>query len=997
MTSYTEEKKLDLINKMIETAKARSGADDAQTLLPFLAHYYAHSGAELVGRRSVADLLATASSHWQFASQFQGGAPLVRVYNPTLEEHGWTSRHTVIEIINDDMPFLVDSVTMEINRLGFALRGAIHPVFQVWRNADAKAVKVRTGFEGKNGADTAAAIDAKPRAESFIHFEIDRCNDAAQLAELEKGLTRILSDVRAAVADWPATMAAARTCADELSRHATSNAQAHGEFTEARAFLDWLVGGNFIFLGYRDYRLEKKDGETFLVGEIGSGLGILRGSIPKQDADSTRLPAGADRIIGAASPVFLTKADSRSTVHRPGHLDYVGIKRYSDDGKVIGEHRFLGLYTSGAYVHKPADIPLVRRKVEKVVSLTDFVPNGHLAKAFKTILDEYPRDELLQIEEQELHDIAIGILRLEERQQTRLFVRRDVLGRYASCLIFVPREKYTTDLRVKIQNILMEAFHGVSAEFTPLLSESLLARLHVTIYAQAGGLPQVDIESLEKAIVKASLRWIDGLNDSLLETYGEEKGLSLLRTYANAFPVAFQEDYSAATTVLDIEKMEGLNEEGALAMALYRPNGMAANALRLKLYRVGKPITLSRSLPTLEHMGVKVNNERPYRIGRSDAGPVWMHDFDMETANGDEVDIAQVKAVFEETFARVWAHDAENDDLNRLTLLARMTWREVVVLRAYAKYLRQVGSTFSNAYVEQALITNPAIARQLAHLFAIRFDPALAGDRGMQASALLAEIETALGEVSSLDIDRILRGFLGLIQATMRTNYYQAGADGQPYKPWLSFKFNPAEVPGLPDPKPMFEIWVYSPQVEGVHLRGGKVARGGLRWSDRKEDFRTEVLGLVKAQMVKNAVIVPVGSKGGFVVKNPPPVTDRDAYLNEGIACYRTFLRGLLDLTDNLVNGEVIPPLNVVRHDADDPYLVVAADKGTATFSDYANALSHEYGFWLGDAFASGGSVGYDHKKMGITARGAWESVKRHFWQTGVDTQKEPFTVVGIG
>ncbi|HTI16959.1 MAG TPA: NAD-glutamate dehydrogenase, partial [Trinickia sp.] len=591
---------------------------------------------------------------------------------------------------------------------------------------------------------------------------------------------------------------------------------------------------------------------------------------------------------------------------------------------------------------------------------------------------------------------ALGILRLQEHQRTRLFVRRDRFERFVSCLVFVAREKYNTDMRRRIAKLLAEAFNATGVEFTPLLSESPLARIHIVVRTARGALPRVDAHDLEARLIQVTRRWQDDLADALIDRFGEEEGNALLQRYGDSFPAGYREDYAARTAVRDIELIETARERDALSMNLYRPIEASARAFRFKVYRVGDAIALSRSLPMLEHLGVRVGEERPYLIEPQGLASAWVHDFSLELADDVEFDIERVKALFEEAFDRVWNGEIENDDFNRLVLLAQMDAREVAILRAYAKYLRQVGSMFSNTYIERAVTGNPALSRHLAELFIARFDPAADSRRAACSEALQRGIEEALDQVPNLDEDRILRQFLGVIMATVRTNYFQRDAFGQPL-PYLSFKLDPQRVPGLPDPKPMFEIWVYSPRVEGVHLRGGRVARGGLRWSDRREDFRTEVLGLMKAQMVKNVVIVPVGSKGGFVVKNPPSTGDRDAFMREGVACYQTFLRGLLDITDNRVGGAVVHPREVVRHDGDDPYLVVAADKGTATFSDYANAIAREYGFWLDDAFASGGSVGYDHKKMAITARGAWESVKRHFREMSVDTQTTDFTVVGIG
>lgn len=992
MPQENEDKVAHLLDQLANFARGRLPAAMFSVVEPFLLHYYDQADAEDLLRREVADLYGAVMAHWQTAQKFTPGSARIRVYNPNLEEHGWHSDHTVVEIVNDDMPFLVDSVTMEINRQGLALHSAIHPVFRVWRGG--------TGIERIAPAGAGEGGD-NSRLESFIHFEIDRTGEASRLDALRNGISQVLVDVRAAVEDWPKMCDITRATIGVMAQAPDA---ASAESVEARAFLEWMMDDHFSFLGQRDYQLVARDGRYFLRGVAGSGAGILRESLREPDAeDLTPLPAAATAIIEGSSPIFLTKANSRATVHRPGYLDYVGVKLLDENGQLFGERRFVGLYTSTAYMAPIADIPLVRRKCANILARAGFLAKGHLYKSLVTILEQYPRDELFQATEDELFDITTGILRLQEHQRTRLFVRRDRFDRFVSCLVFVPRDKYNTDLRQKIQKLLTAAFHGTSCEFTPLLSESPLARIQLTVRGEPGTMPRVDTQELEARIVHASRRWQDDLAEALHESHGEEQGNRLLQRYGGSFPAGYREDYPARTAVRDIELMEHAVRGNGMAMNLYRPIEAAPGAFRFKVYRAGEPIALSLSLPMLEHLGVRVDEERPYLIEPDSGAPLWVHDFGLEIADGSsaaEFDIARVKALFEDAFARAWHGEIENDDLNRLVLRAELAARDVTILRAYARYLRQVGSTFSDAYIERALTGNAAIAAMLVALFVARFDTfsQVAADTARQARCdkLLADIGTALDKVPNLDEDRILRLFLGVINATVRTNYFHRGEDGQP-RPYLSFKFNPALVPGLPEPRPMFEIWVYSPRVEGVHLRGGRVARGGLRWSDRREDFRTEVLGLMKAQMVKNTVIVPVGSKGGFVVKRPPPPTDRDAFLREGIACYQTFLRGLLDLTDNLVGGELVPPPDVVRHDDNDPYLVVAADKGTATFSDFANAISGEYGFWLGDAFASGGSVGYDHKKMGITARGAWESVKRHFREMGVDIQSTEFTVAGIG
>jgi len=986
-----EDKFTEMLDALVEFARARLPAPTFTVLGPFLRHYYDLTDAEDLLSREVADLYGAVMAHWHTAQKFVPGTARLRVYNPNLEEHGWHSDHTVVEIVNDDMPFLVDSVTMEVNRHGLALHSAIHPVFRVWRGPQGGIERV--GLGGKDDEGTGSS-----RLESFIHFEIDRCGEAARLEALRTGIARILGDVRAAVEDWPRMQQAAVDTVRTMSAWPDAADPAVGE---ARAFVEWMLDNHFTFLGQRDYQLVSQDGKFFLRGVAGSGTGILREALrPPGSDDLTPLPAAAGTVIEGKSPIFLTKANSRSTVHRPGYLDYVGIKLLDEKGKLYGERRFVGLYTSTAYMEPSTEIPIVRQKTADILARAGFLTKGHLYKSLVTILEQYPRDELFQADEDELFDIATGILRLQEHQRTRLFVRRDRFDRFVSCLVFVPRDKYNTDLRQRIQRLLTGAFHGTSCEFSPQLSESPLARIQLTVRGEPGTMPQVDTRELEARIVQATRRWQDDLADALYDGHGEEQGNRLLRRYGNSFPAGYREDYPARSAVRDIELMEQAQQGNGMAMNLYRPIEAPPGSFRFKVYRAGAPIALSLSLPMLEHLGVRVDEERPYLIEPDGGAPVWIHDFGLEIAEGYgselEFSIERAKALFEDAFARVWNGEVENDGLNRLVLRAELAARDVTILRAYARYLRQAGSTFSDAYLERALTGNPAIAAQLVALFGARFDPALADTRALACQRLLDGIHAALDQVPNLDEDRILRTFLGVISATKRTNYFRRDANGAP-RPYLSFKFDPAEVAGLPEPRPMFEIWVHSPRVEGVHLRGGRVARGGLRWSDRREDFRTEVLGLMKAQMVKNTVIVPVGSKGGFVVKRPPPPTDRDAFLAEGVACYQTFLRGLLDLTDNLVSGKLVPPPDVVRLDNDDPYLVVAADKGTATFSDYANAISAEYGFWLDDAFASGGSVGYDHKKMGITARGAWESVKRHFREMGVDIQTTDFTVAGVG
>ena len=982
------------IDEVLKLAGTRVPAAQRAAIAAFVPLYFRQVDPEELAERGTEDLLGAALSHWQWGATRTRATPKVRVLNPSASEQGWASRHSVIEIVNDDMPFLVDSVTMEINRQGLTLHLIVHPVFAVERDLDGKLMQARSRVD---------APDA-PR-ESWMHFEVDRLVDAEQRAKLVAGIEKVLADVRAAVEDWKPAMARLREAIEDLD--AAPKSLDRSEVTETRAFLQWLAEDHFVLLGYRQHELVVDQGKDALKLVWGSGLGVLRETEEEKNSVSfAALPPQARALARAASPIaIINKANTRSSVHRPGYTDYVGVKRYDAQGKVIGEHRFLGLFTSTAYSARVHEVPIVRGKVEAVVARATAVgvaAGGHSSKALSHILESYPRDELFQISADELYAIATGILQLGERQRLRLFVRRDPFDRFVSCLIFVPRESYSTELRRRFLQTLTAAFDGWSTEFDVLLSDDVLARIHITVRTTPGKIPAYDRKAIEKQLAAAARRWDDDLRDALTEAEGEARGTQLFKRWAAAFPAAYRERTPARAAVADARKIDTLSAERRLALSLYKPLGAPAHALGFKVYHAGTPVVLSESLPMLEHMGVRVLAENPYRIGDAvgeNAAVVWLHDFELHAPLADDSQFDEMARLFEDAFARVFDGRVENDDFNRLVLRAGLAADEIVVLRAYAKYLKQIGFALSQSTIETTLATHPRIARMLVGLFKLRFDPAARDDAA--AAAQVRAIEQALEKVSVLSEDRVLRQLLALIQATLRTNYWRTGTGHSgaagPRRTFLSIKFDSKKVPGLPEPRPLFEIFVYSPRFEGIHLRGGKVARGGLRWSDRPEDFRTEVLGLVKAQMVKNTVIVPVGSKGGFVLKKAPPSSERDAFMKEGIGCYQDYLRGLLDLTDNLVAGKAVAPPHVVRHDADDPYLVVAADKGTATFSDYANAISAEYGHWLGDAFASGGSVGYDHKAMGITARGAWESVKRHFREMGIDTQTTDFTVAGVG
>lgn len=1008
MRNRLDEAKSDLLGKAAAIAPRRQRAADEA----FLRRYYRHVAADDVVDRDPLDVYGAAASHRTAAEHRPQGTSVVRVYTPTVDDHGWSSGHTVVEVVIDDMPFLVDAVTMALTDIDHAIHLVVHPQLVVRRDITGKLLEICDFGENDPRLDEIA--DAC--VESWMHVEIDRTDDPDEFRAIEVKLNDVLRDVREAVEDWPRMRQRAQDIADELE--AADLPVDDDEVAEASELLRWLADDHFTFLGYKEYLLDEVDDETVLRSVTASGLGILRAD-QAVSAAFAKLPPEVRVKAREKRLLVLTKANSKATVHRPAYLDYVGVKMFDDNGEVIGERRFLGLLTSSAYNESVMRIPILRRRAKQVVELSGFSMNSHSGKDLLQVLETYPRDELLQTRVEELLPTAMAVVHLQERRQLRLFMRRDDYGRYLSVLVYLPRDRYNTDVRERIQDILMAATHGDSIDFTARIGESVLARLHFVIRVRPGQeLPDLDVQALERQLIAAARAWPDEFADALAEKLGEDAVARILRKYKDAFPEGYKADFSARTAVADVTRLEGLAVDEGLDMNLYQPIGGAVDERRFKIYRTGSPLSLTQVLPVLSRMGVEVVDERPYEIRRRANGAdangadstAFIYDFGLRYDGTPAADTEGLKDLFQDAFAAVWRGDAESDGFNSLVPLGGLTWRQVAMLRAYAKFTRQAGSTFSRNYVQETLTGHIEIAQLLVELFSTRFDPDLFGDDDAgRASRLEAagkindRIEAALDNVSSLDRDRILRSFLDMINATLRTNYYRVDESGTP-RLALSFKIDSRALSELPDPKPMVEIWVCSPRLEGVHLRYGAVARGGLRWSDRREDFRTEIQGLVKAQAVKNSVIVPVGAKGGFIAKQLPDPSNREAWLAEGVACYRTFISGMLDLTDNRaadrsqVGGyKIVPPPNVVRHDGDDPYLVVAADKGTAAFSDIANEVSQSYDFWLGDAFASGGSAGYDHKAMGITARGAWESVKRHFREMGRDCQNEDFTAVGIG
>jgi glutamate dehydrogenase len=955
------------------------GQTEATTRLRrFIAELYQRVPPSDIEARSPADLCGAATALWDFARHRTPGVAKVQVYNPTAGGDGWSSAHTIVEIVTDDMPFLVSSATAAINQAGHEVLLAIHPIVVVARNPSHELIELDPAAEGW--------------AESWMQITITRQAGEDDRRGLASSLEGVLADVRHAVTDWSRMRHALHTIGATLA--APALVAWAGDIAEDVAFLRWLDDDNFTYLGFRDY--------DFTGAENGPKppLGILADhsySVFGGLRDLAALPSEVQEFVQRREPLFIAKTERRSTVHRAAHMDAIGIRRFGPGGKVIGVQLFLGLFTSQVYSSNARTIPLLRQKVRRTITRAGLATDGHDGKALAHIVDGLPRDELFQMNEDELFATAIGILNLQERQRVALFVRRDGLGRYASCLVFVPRERYDTRLSEHLAAILEAAFAGTVADFYTHLDDGVLARIQFVIRLTRGAVPPVDVAALERRLTEAGRSWSDRFAEAATEALGEGFASTRLRRL-KPFPIAYQELTEPAQAVADLDPIEAVLGGLPLAASLHPLPGTGEAGLRL--YRLSAPVPLSDVLPILENLGLRIIAEEPFRIEAVDGRIVWVHELTLESGCVPTPLTTEMRQRFEAAVLAVWSGTLESDGFNRLVLAAGLSGRQATVLRLYCKVMRQAGTTFSQAYMEETLTRHPVIARRLVELFEHRFDPGRAVPGSLAAVGEIQAIDHALDAVESLDEDRILRSYLTLILRTVRTNYYQTLPSGQP-KPAFAVKLASHQLDLLPLPRPLYEIFVYSPRVEGVHMRAGKVARGGIRWSDRKEDFRTEILGLMKAQTVKNAVIVPVGSKGGFVLKRTG--LSREEIPAEGIECYRTLIGGLLDLTDNFAsepNGGahwVVPPAQVVRHDEDDPYLVVAADKGTATFSDIANGIAEERGFWLGDAFASGGSKGYDHKAIAITSRGAWELIKRHFRELGRDIQNEDFTVVGVG
>ena len=989
MNALTIASKDQFFEQLADAFSEKIAKTEAKKIADFARQHYAHIPLEELVSRRFSDTYGAVLAAWQFLQKRSADETPVSVFNPDLESDGWQSTHSVIFILHPNIPFLIDSLRMAINQREIGTHSIQHSILRVERDDSGKLKKLHTTKKASKDASY----------EAFIVLEIDRHSAPEDLRDLEQTLQKVLHEVRIAVGDFPIVKEKVSEIVKELDA-TTAGISEEGK-DEARAFLTWLVDDHFTFLGYDEYDFAK-DKQGMVVRRVeNSELGILRVNNERPDrVRLNELPQRTRHEMTRSDDIFIfAKSAQRSRVHRPAYPDYIAVKKFNSKGEVVGERRFLGLYTARVYNERPDEIPLLRRKFQSVMKRSGFLTDDYAGKELEQILTLYPRDELFQIETDELLRVAKNILYIQERRRIELFMREDVYGQFVTCLAFFPRDIYNTELRLKVEQVLLDRLEAEDIEFVTHFSESVLARVQFTIRVPQVENRQLPLAEIRDKVIELAQSWRDGLYEALSEAYGEEQGNELYRVWAGGFPASYTDMFSPRRAAIDLEHITASARDDDLAMSFYRALEEDENTLHFKLFYPDEPLPLSDVMPIFDNLGFRVIGEHPFEVIDRTGKTVWIHDFTLQSHTGNVVDIHRIRPIFEELFRRVWHGEAENDAFNRLLLSSYMSWREIALLRTYARYMRQIRFSNSQTFISNTLVNHVNLTRILLEYFEVRFNPERFKSKGKSEAAqqkLEIEFNAGLDEVENLSEDRVLRLYLELMQATLRTNYYQPDGEGQP-KPYISVKFDPSQIPDMPLPLPMFEIFVYSPRVEGVHLRGGKVARGGLRWSDRFEDYRTEILGLVKAQQVKNAVIVPVGAKGGFVAKRLPDPSDREAFQAEGIAAYKTFIRGLLDITDNLVDSGIQPPERVIRHDEDDHYLVVAADKGTATFSDIANGLAAEYGFWMGDAFASGGSNGYDHKKMGITARGAWVSVERHFREMGINPAVDEFTAIGIG
>jgi len=970
------------------TASKQLEPQEAEDLMVLARLFFTYFPLEELVGRHFSDVFGSIYHWWRFMQQFDAAAPKVRVFNPVLAEDGWVCPHTAVIVLQKDMPFLVDSIRIEMNRRNILIHGLKSTVINVHRDQQHNLLSMSDGLE----------LDETAQLEALIFLEISLHSQESELKELRESLLSVLDEVNRVVTDYKPIVQ--QVLEIEKNIHLAADSNMSPLVSESQEFVRWLIANHFTFLGFSEYDFVESESGKQLREVSDKRLGVFGFRNEQQSIiDVAEFNEGMNRFHLVPQIIIFSKSSVRSRVHRHAYSDYVLIKKFNASGEVVGEYRLIGLYTSMVYSMSPTSIPLIREKVRKVIERSGLNLNSYYGKNFKQVLETFPRDEIFLSNGTELYDTLMGVAQINERSMVKIFVRPDLFGKFLTCIIYIPRDYFSTKIRLKIQEYIGSLLGTSECEFTTLYSESILARVHLVFKLKNQPMPDLDIDHLENKIVEIARSWEDQLQYSLIESQGEEKAMRLLREYRNAFASSYHEQFDSRNAVQDILIMESMSATNDIAMSFYQPVGAHGNELCFKIFHENQTLELSDVIPVLENLGLRVVAENAHVVRRTKGDFVWMHDFHLQHQLSSEFDIHNVKESFQDAFVAIWRKNMDSDSFNRLVLSCGLKWREVVLLRAYSGYMRQTLFNFVDSYIASALVNHAGLTRLLVNLFNAKFDPEF--NMNIKANqdiidSYREEIQQGLNKVENLSEDRIIRRYLAMIESSVRTNFFQRLEDGH-HKDYLSIKLSPRTIPDIPEPRPLYEIFVFSPRVEGVHLRSAKVARGGLRWSDRLQDYRTEVLGLVKAQQVKNAVIVPNGAKGGFVCKQSPKTGGRDAIMKEGIECYKIFIRGLLDLTDNLVEGKLISPENTQRFDEDDPYLVVAADKGTASFSDIANSISAEYNFWLGDAFASGGSQGYDHKVMGITARGGWISVQRHFKEKHINTQTDAIKVVGIG
>ena len=981
-----------VIDKLVHLIQQKHVAAEAKLLIRFANQYFNNIADDELDNIDIIDLYAITMHQWTFLSKRQKGEIKIQIFNPSVEKNGWESNHTIIEVVADDMPFIVDSLTMALDHLGHHIYFVLHAGnLQLLRD---KNHRIQSFAQPTDKTNPYITVDAP------IYIEIGRLpSNKAIFRKLKSALMDVLNDVITIVDDFQPMK---KNLLEEIAtlKSLTSFQGKKRERKETIDFLAWLDKDHFTFLGYTEVVLTNKRPPLKVEQLSDTKLGLLKDTKQYGRAGFfSGLQTAKDVVLSPNSILLLSKSNHLSSVHRPSLMDVISVKHFNRKGQVVGEGRFIGLFTSAAYNMNPQLIPILRQKLNYIMKHSKLDPKGHDGKALLNIVENYPRDELFQMDPKDLLLTTLSILKIQGRQRIRLFVRQDTYYRYFFCMVFVPKEKYNTALRLKFQYILMRELGGNDVKYIPHISDDVLCRIDYIIHTDPKTAKEShSVKTIERMLVASARDWTEDLRDALVDTHGENEGYALYEAYVDAFPSGFRETFLAPAAVIDIEQIEKVKKNKAmLGMNFYRMLEAPEDIFQFKLFRWSQGLALTDVFPILENMGLKVIEERPYNITLSENEAAWISDFTMRAAK-KSVQLDHVRDVFQEAFAKVWGKQAENDGFNQLVMSAGISWREIVVLRVYAKYLIQINFHYRTRDIESAFSEHANISTLLVKLFNAKFNPTLFETHQQRVTScdrIEKDILGHLEQVNRIDYDQIFRCFLDLIKATIRTNYYQVHDNGN-VKNYVVIKFNAEDIPELSGLRPKFETYVYSLHFEGIHLRSALISRGGIRASGRP-DFRNEVLDLMNTQQVKNAIIVPHGGKGGFFVKNIAEISSKQAQRKETIECYKTFMSGLLDITDNLINGKVIIPNNVIRYDENDIYNPVAADKGTADLSDTANKIAAGYDYWMGDAFASGGSHGYDHKKLGITARGAWESVKRHFMEIGKDIKKEAFSVIGIG